>query len=225
MPHCKKFFVLLLLIILFSPFPNLLLAQQKYDKSFYSGLFYISHYMTSDEYKQFAATHRDVETVDHIYETALKFFDGDQSETFFCLAFTFLPYNKILMRLPVIRTVVTIPLPSPPNSIFKEKLKNTPKKIFPDSPADDFGDKDKLAHFFANAFLHYDVIIFNLSEFLGIFVEYFEQGFFVQGGYDIRDLIANHIGEFYADMLKKNPNAKPSDAFLVYQLLYMPAPL
>lgn len=200
-------------------------AQQKYDKSFYGGLFYLSHYMTTPDYKQFAATHKDLETVDHIYQTALKFFDGDISETFFCLTFIFLPYNKILMRLPVIRTVISIPLPSAPESIFKEKLKNTPKKVFPDSPADDFGDKDKLAHFFANAFLHYDVTIFNLSEFLGIFVEYFEQGFFVQGGYNIKDLIANHIGEFYADMLEKNPNAKPSDAFLVYQLLYLPAPL
>ena len=224
MPHCKKFFVLLLLIILLSPLPNLLLAQQKYNKDFYGGLFYLTDYMTSSEYKQFTANHTDLEKVDHIYNVALEFFDGDLSETFFCLTFTLLPYNTILMRLPVIRTQITIPLPSPPNSVFKEKLKNTPKKIFPDSPTNDFGDKDKLAHFFANAFLHYDVTIFNLSEFLGIFVEYFEQGFFVQGGYDIRDLIANHIGEFFAEMVRINPKAKPSDALLVYQLLYLTAP-
>lgn len=224
MQHRKNFSSLLLLMILLYSSSMNLHAQQKYDKSFYGGLFYITHYMITPEYKHFKATHRDPETVDHIYRVTLKFFDGDVSETFFCLTFTLLPYNKILMRLPVIRNIVTIPLPSPSDSVFKEKLKNTPKKIFPDSPADNFGDKDKLAHFFANAFLHYNVTIFNLSEFLGIFVEYFEQGFFVQGGYDIRDLIANHIGEFYADMLKKNPNANPSDALLIYQLLYLPAP-
>lgn len=218
-------FTSFLIVFLLAPTSQHLRAQEKYDKSFYGGLFYITHYMTTPEYKQFATTHKDLETVDHIYHTALKFYDGDASETFFCLAFAFLPYNKILMRLPIIRSVITIPLPSPPNSVFKEKLKNTPKKVFPDSPNNDFGDKDKLAHFFANAFLHYDVTIFNLSEFLGIFVEYFEQGFFVQGGYDIRDLIANHIGEFYADVVKKNPIAKPSDAFLIYQLLYLPTSL
>ena len=200
--------------------PGISIPQVKYDRSFYGGLFYLTNYLTTDEYKNFAKAHTDLECVDHVYETALKFFDGDPSEACFCLTFTFIPYNKILMRLPVIGSHITIPLPSPPNRVFKEKLKNTPKKIFCDSPDDDFGDKDKLAHFFSNAFLKYDVTIFNLSEFLGIFVEYFEQGFFLQGGYDIRDLIANHIGEFFAEMLEKNKSTKPSDALKIYQLLY-----
>ncbi len=126
-----KFVSALLVILLYTSSSNVR-AQQKYDKSFYGGLFYLLHYMTTPEYKQFASTHKDLETVDHIYETAYKFFDGNISETLFCLSFTFLPYNKILMRLPIIRTVVTIPLPSPPESVFKEKLTNKPKNVFPD---------------------------------------------------------------------------------------------
>jgi hypothetical protein len=123
------------------------------------------------------------------------------------------------MRLPLTGTKIRIPLPSPPLKIFNEKLKNTPKKIFFDSPENDYGDKDKLAHFFANAFLRYNISIFNLSEFLGIFVEYFEQGFFLQGGYDRRDLIANHLGELFALMVRNYPDAKPSEALKIYQLL------
>ncbi|MCX6168025.1 MAG: hypothetical protein NTX65_01695 [Ignavibacteriales bacterium] len=194
-------------------------AQSEYDKSFYGGLFYLTRYIASDEFKQFSKSHNDLESVDFIYEKALKFFDGDKSETFFCLTFVFIPYNKIEMKLPLIGTHIRIPLPSPPQKVFNEKLKNTPKKLFYDSPNNDFGDKDKLAHFFANAFLKYDVTIFNLSEFLGIFVEYFEQGFFLQGGYDRRDLIANHLGELFSLMVRNNSDAKPSEALKVYQLL------
>ena len=85
--------------------------------------------MISEEYKQFSQTHNDLETVDHIYEKALIFFERDYSETFFCLTFTLIPYNKILMKLPLIGSHVTVPLPSPPQKIFNEKLKNTPKKF------------------------------------------------------------------------------------------------
>ena len=197
------------------------LSQQDYEKSFYGGLFYLTNYLNSDEYKQFSKLHDDLESVNHVYEKALVFFDGDVSETFFCLTFVFIPYNHITMKLPLIETNVKFPLPSPPQSVFNEKLKNTPKHLFFDSPNNNFGDKDKLAHFFANAFLRYNVSFFNLSEFLGIFVEYFEQGFFLQGSFDRRDLIVNHLGELFAEMVHKNPNAKPSEALKVYQLLYL----
>ncbi|NJD23734.1 MAG: hypothetical protein FIA82_13880 [Melioribacter sp.] len=210
--------LLLIIMILIS---SKSVAQKDYDKSFYGGLFFLTNYMTSEEYKQFSQIHNDLEIVDHIYEKALDFFEGDYSETFFCLTFALIPYNKIPMRLPILRIQVTVPLPSPPQNIFDEKLKNTPKRLFNDSPHNNFGDKDKLAHFFANAFLHYDISFFNLSEFLGIFVEYFEQGFFIQGGFDRRDLITNHLGEIFAEMVKKDKNAKPSEAFKIYQLLIL----
>lgn len=215
LPKKKILFQLFFLIITTSVSE----AQQKYEKSFYGGLFFLTNYMASEEFTQYSNTHHDLESVDHIYEMALKFFDGDKSETFFCLTFTFLPYNHIKMKLPLIGTQVHIPLPSPPKKIFADKIKNTPKKLFLDSPDDDFGDKDKLAHFFANAFLRYGVSFFNLSEFLGIFVEYFEQGFFVNGGFDRRDLIANNLGKLFAVMVRTNPEAKPSEALKIYELL------
>lgn len=196
-------------------------AQKNYDRSFYGGLFYLTEHMTSDEYKQFSKTHNDLESVDHIYEKALLFFDGDLSETFFCLTFVFIPYNHIIVKLPLIGTNVRFPLPSPPQKVFNEKVLNTPKQLFFDSPQNNFGDKDKLAHFFANAFLRYSVSFFNLSEFLGIFVEYFEQGFFLQGGFDKKDLTVNHLGELFAEMVRNHSNARPSEALKVYQLLYL----
>jgi hypothetical protein len=211
--------VLFLAITIF--YSNNIYAQNWNDKSFYGGLNYITNYMVSDEYRQFSKGKTDLELVDYLYKKTLIYFDNDASETFFCLTFSFLPYNRILMRFPVLRFKMTIPLPSPPQVIFDKKLKVTPKKLFVDSPNDDFGDKDKLAHFFSNAFIHYNVNIFNLSEFLGIFVEFFEQEFFIQGGYDYRDLVVNHLGELFADMVKNNTKSKPSEALLVYQLLFI----
>ena len=195
-------------------------CQDKTDATFYQGIYYISQYITSDEFKSYSLSHSDLESVDLIYEKALNYFNGDFSETCFCLTFSLIPFNRILMRLPGIGIKITIPLPSPPQSLYKKRLGMTPKNLFPDSPRNQFGDKDKLAHFFANAFLKYNVPFFSLSEFLGIFVEYFEQGFFLEGGYDIRDLIANHLGEFYVEIIKRNPKAKPSEAMRIYQLLF-----
>jgi hypothetical protein len=191
------------------------------DKSFYNGLFYLTNYMTSDEYLQFKKVHSDIESVDHIYEYALKYFNNDLSETFLCLTFTLIPFNKVQMKIPFIGTKFTVPLPSPSQSIYNEKRKNTPKLIFFDSPRDDFGDKDKLAHFFGNAFLSYSIPLFNISDFMGIFVEYFEEGFFPGGGYDYRDLVANHIGKLFGTMVKNKKDIKPSEALKIYQTLYI----
>lgn len=216
--NSKKFLLLFVFMLLLS---SSLTAQQKYEESFYGGLFYLTNYITTVEYNQFAKTHNDLELVDHIYEKALSFFEGDHSETFFCLMFTLIPYNKIKMKLPLTGLQINVPLPSAPQQLFNKKLKNLPKKLFFDSPDNDFGDKDKPAHFFANAFLGYNIRFFSLSEFLGIFVEYFEQEFFTEGSYDTRDLIVNYLGKFFAEMVRLNKNAKPSEALKIYQLLYL----
>ncbi len=196
-------------------------AQIDYEKSFYGGLLYLTNYMTSDEYKQFIKTHNDLESVDHIYKKALIFFDGDASETFFCLTFVFIPYNHITVKIPLIEAHIKFPLPSPPQFVFNKKVKNTPKKLFFDSPENELGDKDKLPHFFGNAFIRYNLRMFNLSKFLGIFIEYFEKEFFAEGGFSKKDLIANYLGELFAEMVRTNPNAKPSEALKIYQLFYL----
>jgi len=176
--------------------------------------------MTKNEYLQFKQSHSDIECVDYIYEEALKYFDNDLSETFLCLTFTLIPFNKIPVKIPLAGIKLTIPLPSPSQEVYIKKVKNTPKQLFCDSPKDDFGDKDKLAHFFGNAFISYNIPSSNFSDFMGIFVEYFEEAFFLGGGYDYRDLLANHIGKLYGNMVKRNKDIKPSEALKIHQILY-----
>ncbi|KAF0151442.1 MAG: hypothetical protein FD143_1921 [Ignavibacteria bacterium] len=203
---------LLWLLLTFKIFPQ-------EEVSFYSGMFYLSNYIASEEFLKLKETNSDLEQIDIIYEKAVSFFKGNISEALLCLTFTCLPFNKIDFETPF--GILKIPLPSPPKVLFNKRLTNLPKNLFISSPKTDFGDKDKLSHFFGNAFLHYNISAFNFSKFMGIFVEKTEESFFANGGFDKRDIIANHLGELFAEMLKLNPAAKPSKALLTYQLLYL----
>ncbi|MFA7421033.1 MAG: hypothetical protein WCZ90_15230 [Melioribacteraceae bacterium] len=198
----------------------LLLLQIKcIGQSFYDGLFYLSDYVASEEFSNLKQTTTDLEQVDLLFSKSVKYFNNNISEALLCLTFSCLPFDKIDFKLPLVG-ILKIPLPSPSKSVFSKRLKNLPKKLFFNSPTSDFGDKDKLSHFFGNAFLHYNISVFNFSKFMGIFVEKTEQNFFANGELDSRDLIANHLGELFAEMLKVDPTSKPSNALLVYQLLY-----
>ncbi len=196
-------------------------AQQDYEKSFYGGLFYITDYIASQEFIDLKATNSDLQLVDSIYEKALHFFEGDYSETFLCLTFATIPFEHIKFRLPVVGSQINIPLPSPRKSKFEARTKNLPKNLFIDSPQNDFGDKDKLSHFFGNAFLSYNFGWFNFSKFMGIFVEKVEDGFFIEGQYDIKDLIINNYGEAFGKAVKNNPDIKPSNILKIYELKYL----
>ena len=200
--------------------PINLLTQNKYEKSFYGGLFYISEYIASDEFASLKENCSDPERVDTLFAKALQFFEGDISEACLCLTFTTLPFRNIKVRLPFINSQLIVPLPSTGQKLFEAKFKNLPKDLFFDSPKTEFGDKDKLAHFFGNAFLSYNFGWFNISKFMGIFVEKTEEEFFVEGGFDKRDLKVNALGELFGKSIKNNLGLKPSNVLKIYQLFY-----
>jgi len=205
-------------ILFFLLLPNSTSAQNKYNKNFYGGLFYLSEYIASDEFIELK-NNNDLVQIDSLYSKALKFFDYDISESLLCLTFACLPYNKIKVRMPF-KSQIIIPLPSPPQNIFNKRLNNLPSNIFFDSPNNNFGDKDKLSHFFGNAFLRYNFGLFNLSKFIGIFVENIEEAIFIEGGFDKRDIIANHLGELFGYSLRRNNDTLPSEVLKIYQLLF-----
>lgn len=213
----NKLTLLILSILLFN---SLSLSQTKYDKTFYGGLFYLSEYIASEEFTLLSKVKDDFSLTDSIYFKALDFFDDDISEALLCLTFTSLPYNKIKTKL-LFGSQLIIPLPSPSKKVFDKKVENLPKNLFFDSDKNHFGDKDKLAHFFGNAFLRYNFGWFNLSKFMGIFVEYVEEGLFVEGGFSNKDLIANYLGELFAETIKQNKTIRPSEILKIYQLLFL----
>ena len=195
-------------------------TQKNYEKNFYGGLFYLSDYLASSEFDSLCSKVSDLDQVDTLYSKSLKFFNGDVSEASLCLTFATLPFNDIKIRMPIIQSVIVMPLPSPGQKTFELRTANLPRDLFIDSPKNGFGDKDKLAHFFGNAFIGYNFGWFNLSKFMGIFVENVESGLFVEGGYDRRDLMVNFLGELFGKEIKNKRNLKPSNILKLYQLLY-----
>ena len=162
----------------------------------------------------------DLSKIDSLYKTAIQAYDYDYSEAMLALTFTTLPYSKMPLKIPVLEIEVDIPLPSVNGKEFETKVKYLPSKYFFDSPDNAFGDKDKMPHFFASAFLSYNISFFNFSKFMGIFVELFEQGFKIQGAVDQRDIVADNLGELFGDVLKNNKNILPSQILSIYSLLY-----
>lgn len=195
-------------------------SQSANDKSLYGGIFYLSYYIASDDFASYKKYNDNLTQIDHLFRKAVDFYDGDISEALLALTFSCLPFNHIKVKF-LFGTQFRIPLPSPPQKVFERRLNNIPSKLFFDSPQSSFGDKDKLSHFFGNAYLRYNFGFFNLSKFMGIFVENVEEGLFIEGGYSFRDIIANHLGELFAESLKTNKDIQPSDIMNIYNLLFI----
>lgn len=208
----KKIFAGLSIISVFF-FCHALKAQ-----SIYEGIGYASETIIS--LKICGHKLNDVQLVDSLYSRVLNFYDGDVSETMLALTFACLPFNKINVRF-LLGSRLIIPLPSPSDSIFNVRTACLPSELFYDTPESEFGDKDKLSHFFGNAFIAYNFGRFNLSDFIGIFVENIEQELFVEGDYSFKDILVNGLGKLYGYNLRSNKSLMPSDFLNFYHFLFM----
>ena len=178
----------------------------------------ISDYIASSEFLILKEKVGELSTVDSIYSEALKFNDNDYSEALLALTFATVPYNEVPIQIPVIKSILNFPLIAASDSIFEMKNANLPRYIFFDSPMNEYGDKDKLAHFFGSAFLSYSSNFFDLGNAIGYFVEVFEESFKVQSSIDERDLVTNKFGNMFGKLLKRNKNILPSQIIILRTL-------
>ena len=178
----------------------------------------ISDYIASSEFLILKEKVGELSTVDSIYSEALKFNDNDHSEALLSLTFATVPYNEVPIQIPVIKSILNFPLIAASDSIFEMKNANLPRYIFFDSPMNEYGDKDKLAHFFGSAFLSYSSNFFDLGNAIGYFVEVFEESFKVQSSIDERDLVTNKFGNMFGKLLKRNKNILPSQIIILRTL-------
>lgn len=163
----------------------------------------------------------DLEKMDVIWQKSLEMNDFHYSEALFDLIYACIPYKKINLRIPVIGGILSYRILSSEDSVFNRKNTNLPKYLFFDSEHNDYGDKDKPAHFFGSAFLAYNEYFFDLSNTFGYFVEAFEEKFELQNQIDSRDLRTNFYGSIFGRELRKNNKAKPSTFFLLHTLSYI----
>lgn len=209
----KRLFFLLYFVTTFS-------AAFSQQSNLSKAVNYISDFIASDYFLELKKSNSDIELIDSIYLRSLKFKDFDYSETLLALTFAAVPYKEVPIKIPLINLTVYYPLTSADDSIFLLKNKNLPKDLFFDTPQNNYGDKDKLAHFFGSAFISYSSNIFDLGDLIGYFVESFENTFKIQSIIDERDLRTNKLGNIFGDILKKNKNALPSQLFLIKSLFY-----
>jgi len=201
----RTVFILILTFAAF--FPAKAEAQQSRLSKGVNG---ISDYIASDSFIRLADTVPPLSLVDSIYVFALRLNNYNISETLLSLTFGAVPYNKVPLKVPLIGAVLNYPLISACDSIYRKKNANLPSRLFEDTPNDSFGDRDKIAHFFGSAFLSYSQTIFDLTDLIGYFVEYFEEAFKVQSGVDMRDVKADELGKIFGKALKNDKNILPS---------------
>lgn len=203
-------------LILFSPV--IIIAQQS---NLSKAVNHISQYIASEEFIELKNKIGDLAATDSIYSEALKQTDNDYSDALLSLMYATVPYRKVPIQVPLINSMIYYPLISADEEIFLKKNKNLPRYLFYDSPQNDYGDKDKLAHFFGSAFLSYESSIFDLGKLIGYFVEAFEESFKVQSSVDIRDLDVNYYGRLFGTLLNENEKILPSQVFLIRSLRYI----
>jgi len=212
--NCSITFIIISALILCLPEQS---NSQGKKPSFQDGVIYLSLFIADGNFIQ--EKQDDLEIVNEIFNHAVEFYQGDISEALLALTFATLPFNKMVINLPILNVNIPLNLPSVNEWLFLKKKKNIPGNIYFDSKLNGGQDKDKLPHFFGNAFLAYNISAINASKFLGLFVEMFESAFKVSG-VDYRDIQTNHLGEFFGYSLKENPKHLPSHFLKVYSLFY-----
>lgn len=180
----------------------------------------LSEYIASEEFFNASSDADDLALTDSIFNKSLEICDGDISEALLTAAFTAIPYNRVPIHTPLLGIEFNVPLPSAKDSVFLKKNKQLPRNLFPDTPMDGYGDKDKLAHFFGSAFLSYSRVPFDFNKIIGIFVEEFERSFKVQSFADPRDLTANGSGIAFGRALNENGSIRPSHILMLNFLSY-----
>jgi hypothetical protein len=175
----------------------------------------LTKYMAVKQYNEL----NDLYAADSIYLHAKAQLNGDLSEAFLSLTFAAIPYNNVPIRLPLIHIILNFPLMCSVDSIYKLKNHNLPAHLFFDTPEDDYGDRDKNAHFFGSAFISYSSNVIDLGDLIGYFVEVFEESFEVQNQIDPRDIQANQLGNLFGKIIKKHKNVMPSQV-LILKTLY-----
>lgn len=175
---------------------------------------YISSFNSSDD-------NGDLQIVDSIFVFAVRQTNGDTREALLALAFACVPYREVPIQIPLFGGIVKYPLISADENTFLKKNKKLPRFIFFDSPQDEYGDKDKCAHFFGSAYLMNGSSIFDLGNLIGYFVEVFEAEFKVQSSIDLRDMQTNNLGQLFGSMLKENNKIRPSHILIQPTLFYV----
>lgn len=168
----------------------------------------IRSYIRDPRFKELTNSCGDLRAVDGIYLKALKISEYNISRALFLSLMGSLEHEDIEFKIPILGAL-PVPLSFEEDSLFAARKKNLPSNIYPDTPPE--GDKDKLQHFFASAYLAYVSESPELAKESGDLVEWGEAKFIVGGADDPRDKRANKHGDAFGRDLAVVRTLLPSD--------------
>lgn len=212
----RKIIIFSLAILIILPLIKQIKAQNSTHLS--DVVYSLSEYISTGNYLSYDKN--TIYGIDSIYLKAKFILKDDISEALLSTTFATLPFNHIPVLLPFLNTKIDIPLPAVEESLFTLKNENLPSGFLIDNKNPN-SDKDKIAHFFGNAFISHSISFINLSDFLGLLIELFENAFYVEGSIDARDIIINRLGQKFGEDLKKDSSLLPSQYFSVYNSLFI----
>ena len=170
----------------------------------------IREYVRDARFKELMKRCGDMRAVDGIYLKALRIAEYHIGRALFLSMMAVLEHQKVALKVPIVNSL-QLPLTFEEDSLFKVRVQNLPSRVYQDSPEGAEGDKDKLQHFFASAYLGYASESPDLVRTTGNLVEWGEASFVVGGADDPRDKRANRHGEAFGRDLLAVKTLLPSD--------------
>jgi hypothetical protein len=177
---------------------------------------YIRDYIRDEKFQALRMRCGEMRTVDAIYMKSLRIAEYNIARALFISLMAVLEHRNVDFEIPIIKSL-KVPLTFEEDSIFFARIKHLPARLYKDSPANQAGDRDKLQHFFASAYLTYASEAPQLTKTAGDFVEWGEAKFVVGGSDDQRDKRANKQGERFGRDLLIVKTLLPSD-YLTFRL-------
>ena len=170
----------------------------------------IREYVRDPRFKELMSRCGDMRAIDGIYLKALRIAEYQTGRALFLSMMAVLEHQKVALKIPIVQSL-SLPLTFEEDSHFKARVGNLPSRVYADSPGGKEGDKDKLQHFFASAYLAYAAESTDLARTTGNLVEWGEASFVVGGADDPRDKRANRHGEAFGRDLLSVKTLLPSD--------------
>jgi len=175
----------------------------------------LREYIRSDEFSSLRAVHGDLYAVDRIFLKSLEITWSNYYEALLISSFSVMDHRNFGVNLPVVGSLFWFPLTSEFPDEFEDRIRRLPMHIYPDSPENGHGDRDKLQHFFGSAFVQFVSESKEGAERLGDMVELGESAFIVGGQFDERDRRANQHGRSFGLSLLRGSGMLPSDFLLL----------
>lgn len=167
-------------------------------------------YVRDPRFRELTRRCGDMRAVDAIYQKALRVADYNLGRGLLIAMMAVLEHQQVHIRMPIVKSL-QLPLTLEDDSMFVQRVRHLPKAIYQDTPPGEHGDKDKLQHFFASAYLAYASESADIARGAGNVVEWGEAKFVVGGADDPRDRRANKQGEAFGRDLLVVKNLLPSD--------------